>query len=156
MITLFFVETTQLDSLFRYKIQVTIKHYPCQFHVNFSFIFWHTCPWLLFSLMTLCKTKWDCDSFLNQWDIVEYGGHVNWSLVETRHELFTWHGYIIVTIYSSFQSLRVKLPWMLKELTLKGMTCNAYSKMRYVINLEVTTLEFIAITKLIVLMGNMV
>jgi hypothetical protein len=34
------------------------------FHVSFSFFFW---TWLILFLTTLCKVKWSCHWFLNQW-----------------------------------------------------------------------------------------
>jgi hypothetical protein len=48
-------------------------------HVTFSFVFRLVRPWPLLFLVTLCITKLDHYSYVNQWDIVESSGHGHWS-----------------------------------------------------------------------------
>ena len=50
------------------------------FHVTLSYILWHAHALWILIYVTLCKTKWDHHSFLNQWEVLESCGHGHLSL----------------------------------------------------------------------------
>ena len=57
----FATKSNDYETLFIYEhVKLHVTSYP---------FFWHAHPWSLLFMMTLCKTKGDIHSFLNQWEI---------------------------------------------------------------------------------------
>jgi hypothetical protein len=84
------------DKLFGLSCAQNLGDHQLLSHVTFPSNFWHVHPRSFLVLMIMCTTKWNCMSFLHQWENLRSGGHGHWSLVNSVNMHLGWKDFIFI------------------------------------------------------------